>query len=217
MSQLTEKMVDIEQHFNALSPRERWLVLGVAWALLAWVGLLFYDATLGAKVASLEQERSRLQTQQAQQEQLSSEITQGIAALTSNTQAQRIARLNQRLDRLNDNVEVRLQTLVEPEQMPTLLLRILENSKGLTLRELSNQPPQQLTSAEEQSTAIYRHDLSLHLTGSYMALLDYVEQLEALSGRIFWRALEFEIEEYPAASIRLDFFTLSQHKELLRG
>lgn len=217
MSQLTEKMADMTLRFNELSSRERWLVLGVAWALIAWLGLLLYDATLGANLTALEQERVRLQSQISQQEQLSADISQGIATITSNDEARHIARLSKRLDRLNDNVDLSLKTLVEPEQMSALLLSMLQSSKGLTLRELSNQAPQQLNRSEEQSTAIYRHDLSLHLTGSYMDLLAYVEQLEALSGRIFWRGLEFELEEYPAASIRLDFFTLSQHKELLRG
>lgn len=217
MSQLTETMADLTLRFNDLSSRERWLVLGVAWALIAWLGLLLYDATLGANLTALEQERVRLQNQISQQEQLSADISQGIAIITSNDEARHLARLNKRLDRLNDNVDLTLKTLVEPEQMSALLLSMLQSSKGLTLRELSNQAPQQLNRSEEQSTTIYRHDLSLHLTGSYMDLLAYVEQLEALSGRIFWRALEFELEEYPAASIRLDFFTLSQHKELLRG
>ena len=217
MSQLTEKMADITLRFNELSSRERWLVLGVAWALIAWLGLLLYDATLGANLTALEQERVRLQNQISQQEQLSADISQGIATIAGNDEARRIARLNKRLERLNDNVDLSLKTLVEPEQMSALLLSMLQSSKGLTLRELSNQAPQQLNRSEEQSMAIYRHDLSLHLTGSYMDLLVYVEKLEALSGRIFWRALEFELEEYPAASIRLDFFTLSQHKELLRG
>ncbi|MFP2769496.1 MSHA biogenesis protein MshJ [Oceanisphaera sp. KMM 10153] len=216
MSRLTQRLQDWQQRFDVLSGRERWLVLGVSWALLAWMGLLLYEATMQAGVMRLEQEQRGLHRQLTEQQQLRDELTQGIARLSNSDREQQLARLNRRLNKLNKNVEQRMRTLVGPEQMSGLLLTILEQSQGLELRELSNQPPQRLTAAENVEP-LYRHDLSLHLSGSYMALLDYVQRLEQLSGRVFWRGLEFELEEYPEASIRLDFFTISQYKELLRG
>lgn len=216
MSPMKQWLEQGQQHFIALSQRERWLVLGASWALLAWLGLLLYESSAQASVARLSQEQAALHAQLSQQQQIGDEFRAGIAKLSNNGHDQQLARLNQRLSQLNENVEQRMRTLVEPDQMSALLLTMLEQSKGLTLIELSNQAPQRLNS-EDDSEPLYRHDLSLLLSGSYMSLLDYVQQLERLSGRIFWRGLEFEIEEYPDASIRLDFFTISQHKELLRG
>lgn len=216
MSRLTEQLKNGQERFDALSRRERWLVLGACWALLAWLGLLLYESTLQAGVIRLQQEQQGLHRQLAEQQQLRDELTQGIARLSNNDNERQLARLNRRLSKLNENVDQRMRTLVGPEQMAGLLLTMLEQSQGLELRELSNQPPQQLNGAEN-TEPLYRHDLSLHLTGSYLALLDYVQRLEQLSGRVFWRGLEFELEQYPEAVIRLDFFTISQHKELLRG
>ncbi|MBM7454767.1 MSHA biogenesis protein MshJ [Oceanisphaera litoralis] len=216
MSRLTQQLQGWQKRFAALSVRERWLVLGAGWALLAWLGLLLYESTLQAGVIRLQQEQQGLHRQLAEQQQLRDELTQGIARLSNNDREQQLARLNRRLSRLNENLEQRMCTLVSPEQMSALLLTILEQSQGLELRELSNRPPQRLT-GPDHGESLYRHDLSLHLTGSYMALLDYVQRLEQLSGRIFWRGLEFELEHYPEASIRLDFFTISQDRELLRG
>ncbi|WP_298716494.1 MSHA biogenesis protein MshJ [uncultured Oceanisphaera sp.] len=216
MSRLAEQLKKGQERFDALSRRERWLVLGVSWALLAWLGLLLYESTLQAGVIRLQQEQLGLQRQLAEQQQLRDELAQGISRLSNNDSEQQLARLNRRLSKLNENVDQRMRTLVGPEQMAGLLLTILEQSQGLELRELSNRPPQRLNGAEN-TEPLYRHDLSLHLTGSYLALLDYVQRLEQLSGRVFWRGLEFELEQYPDAIIRLDFFTISQHKELLRG
>lgn len=216
MSSLNQLFADVSGRFTALSLRERWLVLGASWALLAWLGLLLYEGGIEARVAELRQSQESLTTQLAQQQLMSSELSQGLAALNNNGAEQQLDRLNQRLSRLNENVDERMQTLVEPEEMSALLLSMLRQSKGLDLLELSNEAPTRLNS-EEDAQALYRHNLSLVLSGSFLSLLDYVKQLEQLSGRVFWRGLEFELEEYPTGTIRLDFFTISQHKELLRG
>ncbi|OIN14008.1 type 4a pilus biogenesis protein PilO [Oceanisphaera psychrotolerans] len=216
MSRLTLQLAEWRDRFMALSGRERWLILAASWALVIWLCLSVYEATLQAGVLRLEQERQGLNRQLDQQQQLRDELTQAIARLSNNDRNQQLERLNRRLNRLNENVDQRMRTLVGPEQMSALLLTILEQGQGLELRELSNQPPK-LMSRDEGEEKLYRHDLSLHLSGSYMALLDYVQRLEQLSGRIFWRGLQFELEQYPEAIIRLDFFTISQHKELLRG
>lgn len=216
MSQINQLLADLSHRFVALSQRERWLVLGATWALLAWLGLLLYESGPKARVMALKQEQATLTSQLAQEQLVSRELSKGVAELNNNGREQQLARLNNRLSQLNSNVDEKMQTLVEPEQMSALLLSILEQSKGLDLLELSNEEPTRLNS-EEEAQALYRHNLSLVLSGSYLSLLDYVKHLEQLSGRIFWRGLEFELAEYPDATIRLEFFTISQHKELLRG
>lgn len=216
MSQLTQLVEQGQQRFISLSVRERWLVLGACWALLAWLGLLIYETTAEAKINALIQEKMSLTNQINQQETVSIELNQAISQLLENSNDRKVTRLTQRLDKLNENVDQRMQTLVEPEQMSHLLLAMLERSAGLTLLELSNKAPQVLN-AEEGNEPLYQHNLSLVLSGSYMSLLEYVKQLEILSGRIFWQGLEFELDQYPDANIRLEFFTISQHKELLRG
>ncbi|MGO1793928.1 MAG: MSHA biogenesis protein MshJ, partial [Oceanisphaera sp.] len=200
MSGIKQQIADLQSRFIGLSARERWLVLGACWALLAWVGLLLYESTLQASVEQQKQAQQSLERQINEQVEVNAEIEQAIAKLSNNGQEQQLARLNQRLSQLNENVDERMRTLVEPDQMSGLLLTMLEKSDGLALLELGNQPPELLNAsalaeaAESSDTAsysqaLYRHNLSLQLSGSYMALLDYVEQLEQLSGRIFWQGL----------------------------
>ena len=216
MKNIKQAFTDLASRFTDLSQRERWLVLGATWGLLAWLGLLIYEASAEAKLIELEQQQVTLTTQLEQQQLMVAEFSQGIAELKMFDNASQVERLNRRLARLNTNVEQKMQTLVEPEQMSGLLLSILQQSKGLELLTLANELPTRFNS-EDDAEALYRHNLSLVLRGSYLSLLDYVKQLEQLSGRIFWRSLEFELGDYPDATIQLDFFTVSRHKELLRG
>ncbi|PSJ47758.1 MSHA biogenesis protein MshJ [Zobellella endophytica] len=205
----------LERAFMARTGRERWLLLCAGWALLAWLLLLVYEQTVQhhyqARMAEQRQVRQTLDGQQARR----LELEQGIARLSGTDHRRQLERLNRRLASLNETVENRMRTLVGPEQMAALLLSVLEQQGGLELRQMTSQPPQAVTVNEGET--LYRHGLSLQLGGSYMQLLDYVQRLERLSGRIFWHRLEFELEQYPRGVIRLDFFTISQHKELLRG
>lgn len=205
----------LNRQFMARNPRERWLLLCAGWALLAWLGLLLFEATLQARQQQLVADNARLSRTIAERQQQGRELEQRIERLSQTDQKQLIERLNRRLARLNDSVQGRLQSLVGPEQMAELLVAVLEQDNGLQLVQLQNRPAQTITT--QNGSTLYRHGISLQLKGSYGQLLEYVRRLEQLQGKLFWRGLGFELEQYPVAHIRLDFFTLSEHKELLRG
>lgn len=209
------RVTRLQQAFMARPRRERWLLVAAVWALLAWLGLLLFEQTLQAGGRGLQAEQQRLQRELGEQGELSDQLNRRIQELNANDARQQIERLNRQLSRLNENVEQRMRTLVGPEQMAALLLSVLEQGEGLTLMGLVNQPPQPVDTGE--GATLYRHGLSLQLRGSYLDLLDYVQRLERLSGRIFWQSLSFELDRHPDGDIRLDFFTISQHRELLRG
>ncbi|GAA3530694.1 MSHA biogenesis protein MshJ [Zobellella aerophila] len=201
--------------FMARNRRERWLLLGAGWALLAWLGLLLFEATVLARQRQLVADNQQLSRTIAERQQQGEALKARIAGLSNTDQKQQIERLNRRLARLDNSVQGRLQSLVGPEQMAELLLAVLEQDSGLQLVQLQNRPAQAITT--QGGNTLYRHGISLQLTGSYVQLLDYVRRLELLQGKLFWQSLGFELEQYPVARIRLDFFTLSEHKELLRG
>lgn len=217
-SALSERINALESSFLAKSNRERWMILGVVWILVGYGGMLVYESTLQAAVLNLEQKKAGIMSQLSAQAQENAELNNGIALLARQEREhnEQLEQLNARLAVLNVQVDERMRTLVTPDQMSELLLSMLEQSKGLELLDLSNQAPLLMTLPED-TEPLYRHGLSVSLSGSYMSLLSYVDLLEQLSGQIFWRGLELEIEEHPTAIIRLDFFTISQEKELLRG
>ncbi len=208
-------LMSLHQVFMARNSRERWLLLCSGWALLAWLGLVLFESTLLANKQQLLAENEQLRRAIVERSQQSAELTTLISSLSVEAHERKIAQLKQRLARLNENVEGRLQSLVGPEQMAELLLDVLAQENGLRLQQLQNKPAQGITTPTGDT--LYRHGISLQLSGSFTQLLDYVRRLESLQGRLYWQSLDFELEQYPDARIRLDFFTLSEYKELLRG
>ncbi|WMC12303.1 MSHA biogenesis protein MshJ [Oceanimonas pelagia] len=214
---MKQRLALLNERFMARPKRERWLLVAAGWALAVWLGLTLFEQTVQASATALQAEQQRLQRELDGQEGLVEEINRRIAELKANDQGPRIARLNRQLSRLNENVDQRMRTLVGPEQMAGLLLSVLDQGSGLTLQGLVNLPAEPMAQGQDGDQRLYRHGLALELSGSYLQLLDYVKRLESLHGRIFWQSLSFELEQYPTGHIRLEFFTISQHKELIRG
>ncbi|OXY82671.1 type 4a pilus biogenesis protein PilO [Oceanimonas doudoroffii] len=203
--------------FMARPRRERWLLTITVWAVTGWLGLVLFEQTVAATGLRLADERAGLEQRLNEQQGLANEFERRIDELTASDQSQRIERLNRQLNRLNQNVDQRMRALVGPEQMAGLLVSVLDQGSGLDLLGLTNLPAQIIPGTAEGGQALYRHVLAMELSGSYLQLLDYVRRLEALTGRIFWQSLSFELDTHPNGHIRLEFFTLSQHKELIRG
>lgn len=211
------RLKQLHDAYMARNRRERWLLAVVLWALTAWAGLALYEQTLAATGQQLQAQQQQLERQINEQQGLEQEFNQRISELKANDQRARVARLSRQLNQINANVDARMRTLVGPEQMPALLLSVLDQQTGLTLTGLTNLPAEPINPAQEGGDILYRHALALELSGSYLQLLDYAKQLESLSGRIFWQSLSFELQQHPTGLIRLEFFTISQHKELIRG
>ncbi|MDP5291763.1 type 4a pilus biogenesis protein PilO [Oceanimonas sp. CHS3-5] len=214
---MKQRLILLNDHFMARPKRERWLLAVAGWALAAWLGLTLFEQTLQATGERLKAEQQRLERELAEQRGLADEFNRRIGELKASDQSQRIQRLNRQLDRLNQNVDQRMRTLVGAEQMAGLLLSVLDQGSGLTLLGLTNLPAEPMAQNQEGGQRLYRHALALELSGSYLQLLDYAKGLERLNGRIFWQSLSFELDQYPTGHIRLEFFTISQHKELIRG
>lgn len=214
---MKQRLEQLNSGFMARPRRERGLLIAAGWALAGWLGLVLFEQSVQATGEQLQAEHRRLEKQLIGQQELINEFYRRVDELKANDQGPRIERLNRQLSRLNSNVDQRMRSLVGPEQMAGLLLSVLEQGSGLTLLGLTNLPAEEMAQSREGGQRLYRHGLALELSGSYLQLLDYARRLESLSGRIFWNSLSFELEAYPTGHIRLEFFTISQNKELIRG
>ncbi|MGZ8270097.1 MAG: MSHA biogenesis protein MshJ, partial [Methylophilus sp.] len=62
---------------------------------------------------------------------------------------------------------------------------------------------------------IYRHGLELTLSGKYMALMRYTEDLEKLSQQVLWDKAVLKTKEYPVNELTITVYTLSLDKTWL--
>lgn len=133
--------------------------------------------------------------------------------------------LRQKLNEANENVRQAAKNLVSPQHMLTLLRSVLENEQGAELISVRSLPVQnvqlgqtdqgegeQVIGEEKPNTTtaeIYMHPFEVELQGNYQGVYDYLRKVEQLDGVFFWDLLEYGVEEYPTAKIKIQIHTLS--------
>jgi len=234
-----EIIAPLKKWFLALNKRERIMVGGAA------VLVPVYLLTTLMVMPAMEEYRGlekRLETRQRNNADLTQQISELSTALQrspNNRQREEIKRLEQQLAELHSEVGAHLDALVAPEQMPTILRRLLQHHPGLTLRSIRNTPAQiiratnnnapeeeqkavpDLSSAhigrKDQVEHLYRQPLLLELEGSYLDMLEYVEKIRAWPEHMFIDSVDISMEEYPRNIITLQISSISTAESLLRG
>jgi MSHA biogenesis protein MshJ len=205
--------------FDALSLRERALI---AAALLAALVML-WDTAL-------------MKPLQNKQQSLTGDLTtlqQNMAALagtleTGNTDPTTVALeqergLQQSLDATNAELASASAGLIAPDRMVQVIEDVLNHQKGVRLIELRNKPVSALTEPAtdpQQAAPVidrgpYVHPIEITIEGSYIDVLSYLRELEALPWRMYWKVLELKTREYPVNRVRIEINTLSMDKAWL--
>lgn len=219
----------LEQRWLGFSMRERGLLLATAVILpLLWIYVSFLEPSL------IELDRVQKDIRSAQRGNADQELIlrtlEGKGIPDPNSQVRKeLAALQQRLRRVDQEVGVLSQDLVEPQQMLSLLNSVLDTRQGLRvlsaksldvellsldLKADADQPIKE--EAESKSlNKVYLHPFEMELEGSYKQLYRYLQRLEALHSGFFWDELEFVIEEHPQARVRLKVYTLSTSERWL--
>ncbi|MCP4995217.1 MAG: hypothetical protein GY934_15775 [Gammaproteobacteria bacterium] len=124
------------------------------------------------------------------------------------------------LNQQQTRIEGLTRTLVEPQQMASLLEAFLIRNGSLQLVTLETLETTALISPEESETVkqqgmekplvnLYRHAFIIEFDGDYFATLEYLRALEMLPRKFFWEGVTFRVEAYPRARVRLQLYTLS--------
>jgi MSHA biogenesis protein MshJ len=212
---------------DAFSLRERAAIFAAAaLILLTLVNQLALDP--------MSQRQRRLSEQIRQDQEkiatIQAQIQESARAQASDPDAAKRERL-QTLERQSNQLQDELKTLhsglVAPNEMPTLLERILKRHGKLRLVSLKTLPPQDLSApptAEGKETpsagpvqaqAVYKHGVEIVVQGAYLDMLGYMSELEAMRGQLFWAQARLQAENYPDASLSLTLYTLSLEKKWL--
>jgi len=198
--------------FDARNRRERIVlallaavVVTLLWAELAWDGQRQAARRLQQERATLETRLTAADTRIAQLEKA--------ARTDPNADLERQRRqLEAHMAELDRRLKSQMGDLIDPANMARVLEAILTRHTDLRLRRLENLPTRPLLAGEDgkaPEAGVYRHGLEMEFSGSYLSLLAYLKELDALPWNFYWDALELEVEDYPRAVITIRVHTLS--------
>lgn len=212
-------LTPLYDRYQGFSLRERVLVslsvMAVTWFVWA--------ATLGGYLDTFQQEmdkavaafNQRIQSAATEQSRLQNQKASNPNALL---QAER-ERLNAQLDHMSESLGTLLDRFVDPKKMPSLLEDVIKHHGGLTLVRMESLPaeamdvsPPPAEGKQRSPVWIYRHPLRMEFKGAYFDVMAYLAELERGPWEFGWRRLDYEVTDYPMATITLEIETLSREK-----
>lgn len=213
LASMTEHLESLRSKVDALSTRERVLVFATAVLLLSLIWYLLLMQPLAQQAANTQVEIDALQARMEVSNRSFEEQVLRIAGTDSDFR-ERYERVQRRLDDVNERLGGYAAELIDPAEMARVLEGMLKEQSNLRLVRIRNLGPELLSaSADAQNATFYKHGLEIEFEGSYLACLDYLQQIEALPWRFYWQVLDLEVLEYPRNRVRIEVSTLSLDEE----
>jgi MSHA biogenesis protein MshJ len=203
--------------FHQRSLREKLLILICGLVVLI---LLMYTLLFEPLIDSSHKLKQNTQNNQKELNTMQSQM----ALLTDKLQNDPNAAITKRIEVLNDeihNITIQLETqtdnLIPANKMAAMLENVLAGSKGLRLIELQSIDPVPiiLEPEEESGAELYRHGVTMLFEGKYFDIQQYLEELESLPWKFYWKKFDYVVGDYPSASVELEIYTLSSNKAFI--
>lgn len=208
----------LAQQYNPLSIRERLLIALVCWLVLATLCYLPLD--------SMWTQRQQLaQQQSAQQKQLAGVETQiKLIQQRLNEDPNKDLRLQQQqlagqIHAVDQQLTEQTVDLIPAAKMPALLAQLLKQSRGVKLSSFQSIAPVPLLVVGDKQAGemnLFSHGIVLTFEGDYFAVMKFVQAVEELPEKLYWKSLDYQVDEYPNAKVALSLYTLSINKDFIR-
>ena len=200
---------DLLEKFNNLSTREKTILFStlliVVWG--AWDAYLYQPII--KKQEQLTRELSTIKIQLSALQQAATQI-EAIGKIDPNqANKQKLTEVKTELQRLKQQLDIGDKKFVPANLMAEVLRDMLKQNTGLKLLKLETLPVTTLSEPGQQKSWVYRHGLSITLSGNYFNTLNYLKSLESLPWRFNWDAIDYQVIEYPVAETTLKVYTLS--------
>lgn len=207
--------------FAKLSPRERFLAVLAAVALLAFVINISLLEPQQRKLRDLRRLNdthvAELGTINRTLAQIESDVAKGLDPF-----AEKRAVLNELKRQIADAALVHGQMEVTNSQVGTLIRELIDDSSGVALVSLktlpaavfqlpdSTVPGSGVADPGNAPPTLYRQGIEVNLRGNYMALLSYLENLQKYPKRLFWSEARLESSGQQEPVLRLVIYYLSK-------
>jgi len=217
---LKDSVLKLRKRLDALQPRERSIVLILALVVVAFLWDQLCYSPLQRSVTAGRAEMSLVADQIVARGNELRELAQPgknpVRVLQDRKKQLKIA-----IEQLNGNIEQLTGNLIPAKKMVQVLEDVLRQSSSLQLVKVQSLPVRLLIrEGETQETLVsddrlYLHAVELQLRGDYFETLSYLRALEELPWQVIWDQLEYQVDGYPQADIRLRINTLSASAGLL--
>lgn len=206
--------------FHSTSSREQCLILICGLVVILLLIYTFLLEPLFKESEKLQQNRDNTQKEISTLEVQVAQLSEKLNSDPNEPVNTRIADLEREIQNITLQLETQTSNLVPANKMAGMLESVLAGSKGLTLIELQSIAPvpillEPAKEGEESKAGLYRHGVTLIFEGKYFDIQEYLQKLESLPWKFYWKKFDYLVGDYPTASVELEIYTLSTNKAFI--
>jgi MSHA biogenesis protein MshJ len=214
-----KKWHELRDKTAVLTLRERAILMavGVILVLFLWAQIFYLDFEKGLK--NTQQEITSFKQEEWDQKDQLAGLMMRLADDPNLVLFEEQRNLKVKLEKLKEQIEIRLSDLIAPELMADVMRQVLSDYKGLRLVSAKNLMVEPLKleitndkgvprSPDESQSVLFSHRFEMVLHGDYFQALSFLKSIEEMKG-FYWTLLKYEVESYPQAKITLQLSTLS--------
>ena len=219
---MLESLKKIQERIDSRIIRERALIFLTVMAAIFMLWN-FAQSTIDTKIEATQTQLDTLITQRTTMQTQIAAATQSLLNDPNKIKNEQINQLEEDIRKLETQLQSVSQNLIKAEQLPLALQEVLQKADQLTLLEVNTLPAHELqfVAAESSSNAdaennagVFQHVVELRVKGSFNQVVQLLISLEHLPWRFYWQSLDYKVEQYPHAEIKLRVYTLSSEEGL---
>jgi MSHA biogenesis protein MshJ len=205
----------VGQQFEVLSRRERVLIGIALLALVSIIGFMPLESLWKKQMSISQQLKALEQENQISVQQI--ELYQQRLTMDPNQDyQQRLVLLQQQNQEIDMQLNEQMVDMVPADYMPELLGNLLGQVQGIKLIKFTSIAPVPLLAVgDEKKLNLYSHGIRMSLEGDYFSVMRFVEAVEAMPDKLYWKRLDYKVAEYPKGIIDIEVYTLSLNKDFI--
>lgn len=208
---------------ESLNLRERGIFLS---ALLLVIFAVWYTLWFASVNVNKEQANVKYQTLATDERNLKQQIQILIDATSTDVyqdKKQQLSQLQKRQNDLDEELARLSQGLVSAQKLSQLLHDVLQKTQTVELIEMTTLPTMTQTLSDDDSSrsdeepvmGVYQHGVTMLVRGGFSEINSFLVELESLPWRFYWESLQYEVTQYPNASVKINVYTLSAEEGFL--
>lgn len=216
---MSEHWQSLSEKFSHMSTREK---IMVGFCGLLGVSLLLFSLILEPAIELKQASDEKVTAIEKKITKLNKDIRLAKAKLKGDPNQEinaELKRLLKQSQTLSLQLSKIIENLISPTQMAQLLEKVLRDTKGVHLVSMESLKAEPIAKENGSSnyTGYYLHPIRLEVTGSYFSILSYLQALEALPVKYYWRSFQYSVENYPTARLVIQVYTLGTRQEFIGG
>lgn len=208
---------ELMEKYRALSEREKVLVLITTHVVVAAIYVLLIATPLWTPAETNRKQAAAIESNVLRMQEHLKRLRESPQIDPNAAVRDDLEKIKRQQSVINDRIHERTDTLVSPAEMPQVLENLLDQEPGMQLVSMENLPGENIViNSNFSDVQLYRHGVVLEMKTDFASLVSYLDRLDAMNWKLYWKLLEYRVEDYPDGKLTLEVYTLNTSEEILR-